>query len=162
MINFKKNYILNFLLFWEMIFYFFIYINQSPIVPFCVYHWSQILRKSLFFWYPKRIGFKVVIFGQMGTDRRRRRWCAVVLIGIVAVAMTVSASDSHKKQKQPVSRIAFGSCNNQSAPQVSILFFLFCHVLCLSLPMLQCCLLKMIFFLCFNHDVPVFVLGCCL
>lgn len=54
MINFKKNYILNFLLFWEMIFYFFIYINQSPIVPFCVYHWSQILRKSLFFLIPKK------------------------------------------------------------------------------------------------------------
>ncbi|XP_061338208.1 uncharacterized protein LOC133285070 isoform X2 [Gastrolobium bilobum] len=55
----------------------------------------------------------------MGIDRRRRRWwCVVVLIGIVGVVMTVSASESHKKQEQLVTRIAFGSCSNQSAPQV--------------------------------------------
>ncbi|TKY57013.1 Alkaline phosphatase D [Spatholobus suberectus] len=54
----------------------------------------------------------------MGIDQRRWWWWnAVVLIGMVGVAVTVTGSDSHEKQEQVVSRIAFGSCSNQSAPQ---------------------------------------------
>ncbi|KAG5053166.1 hypothetical protein JHK87_005364 [Glycine soja] len=56
----------------------------------------------------------------MGIDQRRWRWRwwnAVVFIGMVGVTVTVTGSDSHEKQKQVVSRIAFGSCSNQSAPQ---------------------------------------------
>ncbi|KAE9596249.1 hypothetical protein Lal_00048655 [Lupinus albus] len=40
------------------------------------------------------------------------RWCVVILMGMVAV--TVNASNTHTNK---VSRIAFGSCSNQSAPQ---------------------------------------------
>ncbi|KAG4953180.1 hypothetical protein JHK87_038774 [Glycine soja] len=55
----------------------------------------------------------------MGIDQLRWRWWnAVVLIGMVGVTVvTVTGSDSHEKQEQVVSRIAFGSCSNQSAPQ---------------------------------------------
>lgn len=56
----------------------------------------------------------------MGIDQSRWRWRwwnAVVLVGMVGVLVTVTGSDSHEKQKQVVSRIAFGSCSNQSAPQ---------------------------------------------
>ncbi|KAK8466981.1 hypothetical protein PHAVU_008G212600 [Phaseolus vulgaris] len=54
----------------------------------------------------------------MGIDQRRWRWWnAVVLIGMVSVTVTVTSSDSHEKQEQEVSRIAFGSCSNQNAPQ---------------------------------------------
>nr|KYP71024.1 Alkaline phosphatase D [Cajanus cajan] len=54
----------------------------------------------------------------MGINQCRFRWFnAVVLIGMVGVAVTVTGSDSHVKQEQLVSRIAFGSCSNQSAPQ---------------------------------------------
>nr|QGH51295.1 HS1-1 [Sophora flavescens] len=54
----------------------------------------------------------------MGFEQRGRlwRWCVVVLMEMVA--MNVNASDSHSKQEQQlVSRIAFGSCSNQTAPQ---------------------------------------------
>ncbi|KAL2316993.1 hypothetical protein Fmac_030869 [Flemingia macrophylla] len=54
----------------------------------------------------------------MGMDQRLWRWLnAVVLIGMVSVAVTITGSDSGEKQEQVVSRIAFGSCSNQSAPQ---------------------------------------------
>ncbi|KAK7300390.1 hypothetical protein RJT34_11234 [Clitoria ternatea] len=56
----------------------------------------------------------------MGIDQRRWRWRwrnVAVLFGMVVVATTVTASNSNEKQKQVVSRIAFGSCSNQSAPQ---------------------------------------------
>ncbi|XP_014502818.1 uncharacterized protein LOC106763136 isoform X2 [Vigna radiata var. radiata] len=56
----------------------------------------------------------------MGIDQslwRSRWWNAVVFIGMVSVTVTVTSSDSHEKQEQVVSRIAFGSCSNQSAPQ---------------------------------------------
>lgn len=123
----------------------------------------------------------------MGIDQLRWRWWnAVVLIGMVGVTVvTVTGSDSHEKQEQVVSRIAFGSCSNQSAPQVPK-FFLFCYVLffyfnfstfysssvlfCLVFVLfffthvaVSCngtCML-MILFLCFNHDVPILVPACC-
>lgn len=101
-------------------------------VSFCLCHWSQILTKYIFSDLPERTWFKVVIFGQMGVDRCRRLWrwrCFLVLIGIVGFAMTISASDSDNKQEQLVSRIAFGSCSNQSAPQVSIFSLSFSFVL---------------------------------
>ncbi|XP_027329990.1 uncharacterized protein LOC113846198 isoform X2 [Abrus precatorius] len=54
----------------------------------------------------------------MGIYQRRWRWWnVVVLIGMVGVAMPVTGSDSEEKQERVVSRIAFGSCSNQSAPQ---------------------------------------------
>lgn len=127
---------------------------------------------------PERTWFKVVIFGQMGVDRCRQLWrwrCFLVLIGIVGFATTISASDSDDKQEQLVSRIAFGSCSNQSAPQVSIFlylfllyfFILFCFVLSLffllthvAVPFIGTDML-MILFLCFNHDVPILVPTCC-
>ncbi|XP_019460986.1 PREDICTED: uncharacterized protein LOC109360498 [Lupinus angustifolius] len=52
----------------------------------------------------------------MGFEQRQRqwrwRWCAVVFM--VMITITLSASDTNTKQ---VSRIAFGSCSNQNAPQ---------------------------------------------
>lgn len=139
------------------------------------------LRKFPFYDLWERIGFEVVVFAQMGIDQRRWRWWnAVVFIGMVGV----TGSNSQEKQKQVVSRIAFGSCSNQSAPQVpkKILFcyaffsililllfilVLFCFVLSLfyffphvAVSCNGTCML-MILFLCFNHDVPILVPACC-
>lgn len=58
----------------------------------------------------------------MGVDQCPPRWlwlwrCFLVFIGTVTVA-TTAASDAHKNHREHlVSRIAFGSCSNQSAPQ---------------------------------------------
>ncbi|KAF7815311.1 PhoD-like phosphatase [Senna tora] len=51
----------------------------------------------------------------MDFERRRWRWL-VVLIAVVAMAMRLGAS-AIKLEEEVVSRIAFGSCSNQSAPQ---------------------------------------------
>ncbi|CAK8538487.1 unnamed protein product [Lathyrus sativus] len=56
----------------------------------------------------------------MGVVECPRRWplrCFLLFIGITTVSTTVTASDSHKNRENLVSRIAFGSCSNQSAPQ---------------------------------------------
>ena len=57
----------------------------------------------------------------MGTDQCPRRylwrWLFLVFIGIVNFSTTVTATDTHKNRERLVSRIAFGSCSNQSAPQ---------------------------------------------
>ncbi|CAI8586548.1 unnamed protein product [Vicia faba] len=56
----------------------------------------------------------------MGVDECPRRWlwrCFLLFIEITTVSTTVTASDSHKNRENLVSRIAFGSCSNQSAPQ---------------------------------------------
>lgn len=138
----------------------------QPKVSFCVCHWSQIVRKFPFYDLWERIEFEVVAFGQMGIDQRRWRWWnAIVLIGMVSVTVTVTSSDSHEKQEQVVSRIAFGSCSNQSAPQVSK-NFLFCFLLFLFLFLFCLCL-------CFiftraavswnwytNHSVSLFLPRC--
>ncbi|XP_058743210.1 uncharacterized protein LOC131616014 isoform X2 [Vicia villosa] len=56
----------------------------------------------------------------MGVDECPRRWlwrCFLLFVGITTVSTTVTASDSLKNRENLVSRIAFGSCSNQSAPQ---------------------------------------------
>ncbi|XP_004491121.1 uncharacterized protein [Cicer arietinum] len=56
----------------------------------------------------------------MGFDQSPPPWrwrCFLLFIGIVTVSTTVIASDTHNKREHLVSRIAFGSCSNQSAPQ---------------------------------------------
>ncbi|XP_045786345.1 uncharacterized protein LOC123881666 [Trifolium pratense] len=56
----------------------------------------------------------------MGVDQCHRRWlwrCFLLFIGILTVSTTITASDTHNKREHLVSRIAFGSCSNQSAPQ---------------------------------------------
>ncbi|KAE9606225.1 putative alkaline phosphatase [Lupinus albus] len=50
----------------------------------------------------------------MGLEQRQRQWRWCVVVFMVMITITVSVSDTHTKQ---VSRIAFGSCSNQSAPQ---------------------------------------------
>ena len=55
----------------------------------------------------------------------RGRWWGFVLVVAVAVAVVASTA-SQSKQDHLVSRIAFGSCSDQSDPQVLLLFlFLF-------------------------------------
>jgi hypothetical protein len=50
------------------------------------------------------------------------RWWALVVIGAVVV---VASGASQKKHDPLVSRIAFGSCSEQSDPQVFFSFFSF-------------------------------------
>ncbi|MED6169567.1 hypothetical protein PIB30_022508 [Stylosanthes scabra] len=54
----------------------------------------------------------------MGSKLRRWRWWFAVFVGMLAVTLTSSSPEvKQQQQQQTVSRIAFGSCNNQSAPQ---------------------------------------------
>lgn len=120
-------------------------------LPFWVVVVSNSEKVPLFSDLQERIGFKVWVSGQMGFEQRGRqwRWCVVVLMGMIAMKY-VNASDSHTKQEQLVSRIAFGSCSNQTAPQVPLFSFLFHFFLLL------------IFFLssfCFTHVAMSFIGG---
>lgn len=58
----------------------------------------------------------------MDFERWRWRW-VLLLIGIITMHIRLSASEI--KREELVSRIAFGSCSNQTAPQVLIDSFSF-------------------------------------
>ncbi|KAI4305762.1 hypothetical protein L6164_029109 [Bauhinia variegata] len=68
----------------------------------------------------KEVGNKLkgCLVGKMGLGRLRlQRWWWVALLGIVAIGIGPAGSASGTKQEELVSRIAFGSCSNQSANQ---------------------------------------------